>query len=219
MQRKVVEWRRGGGWVAGSVVMMGLVWSICAFSGRAYAQPASQTHAGTSGAASALTPNTALTAATLKKFTGSGLGSGALTFSDCPDISCPTIGTCSCYTASDTVIGTGIGKVTFDSEMSFETVPTAGTATFTDNGSGGICAGVSGFATFTFPNSEEIDLLVQGTSCDVLGFGIGAMSGTYVVDGGTGKRTGAFGEGSFTFAEGLPSGTNVVSFNGTLKPK
>jgi hypothetical protein len=121
-----------------------------------------------------------------------------------PNLNCPAGDYCACITATAAFKGIATLPGTLATEISVDF--SNNTALYgTPNGTGGYCFGASGVGTATTAAGDSMNLMLQGTLCDLVPVGTApdlvygsAFTGTYSISGGTGRFTNQAGTGSFT---------------------
>lgn len=146
-----------------------------------------------------------------------GVGVGALANGSCNGIPCPATDSCSCLSATDSLVGNqGFKGGQFTVLLSVDTTP-ANLPVLSDGDS---CNPATGFGTLSnTKGSTTLKIFISGLECPTLGSS-DVFNGTYYVSTGTGKFSSSSGGTGSINGSQVPAsgGVSQVSILGTVQP-
>jgi hypothetical protein len=139
----------------------------------------------------------------------------------CTTIACPTGHSCLCMTGTYSIVGSGFKDGTASLTLRIDLTDLGVSITAVPP-----CAPATGFGTISDKKGNQtITFLTSGPVCSTTNNTPDVFSGSYVINGGTGKYSSATGAGSlgasasflFVTAPG-PAVPSQASFNGSVQP-
>jgi len=150
------------------------------------------------------------------KFSAVGQGTGTDTFGACPDIACNTA-SCVCLIGSGSLVGVGVGKSSFNYEISLNAVGAVPNGAFGNN------IPSAGFLVITLPGkaANTINMAIQGNASDVFNAsGFAGFTGSFIAQGGSGPWANARGAGNCSLSlDFAHTGATTVTLSGGLAKK